>query len=48
MEQSYTTVNYRSGNSKCNLPPPRALSGISHLVGLGGGEFVRIFLIIML
>ena len=41
MEQSYTTVNYGSGNSKRALPPPRALSGISYLVGLGGGEFVR-------
>ena len=41
MEQSCTTVNYGSGNSKRNLPPLRALSGISHLVGLDGGEFVR-------
>ena len=23
------------------FPPPRALSGIGHLVSLGGGEFVR-------
>ena len=41
MEQSYTTVNYGSSNSKRALPQPRALSGISHLVCPGGGEFVR-------
>ena len=33
--------NYGSVNSKHGHPPARHLSGICHLNGSGGGEFVR-------